>query len=147
MLKLLWAGQSQRESHIWPRPCGNMRLEVCLSVCGETWERAVVWVVSSMRGCQEGFYTTMQHVWRNCIRKVAPWVLYLNLVYFDMHKCIDCLANLQPVTANFLSKRILLSHSFLFPVFLSGIKISCCSSSQQLYLQINTTIACVYTNI
>lgn len=51
-----------------------------------------------------------------------------------------------PVGASLLSKCILLSYPFLFPVVVSGIKLSCCCSCQQQYLEINITVACVYIN-
>lgn len=51
-----------------------------------------------------------------------------------------------PIAASLLSKCILLSYPFLFPVVVSGMKFSCCCSCQQHYLEINRTIACVYIN-
>lgn len=50
------------------------------------------------------------------------------------------------IAASLLSKCILLSYPFLFPVVVSGMRFSCCCSCQQHYLEINITVACVYIN-
>lgn len=99
--------------------------------------------VVNMRVCQEGFCTTLEgiilEVWPlEFCTWTCPILICIN-IYRWPGKCPTLIA------ASLLSKCIILSYPFLFPVVFSGMKFSCCSC-QQHYLEINRTIACVYIN-
>lgn len=125
-----------------------MKFKVYLSIFGKTWERAMVWVVSSMRVCQEGFCTTAAALvkashYKCGLFEFCTWTCPI-LICINIYRWPG--KSPTKIAASLLSKCILLSYPFLFPVVVSGMKFSCCCSCQQHYLEINITVARVYIN-